>query len=181
MSWVPGRGPLADGASGGGIACAIDPRFRALVLLLRYTALRWNEAAALRRRRCFVREGSIEVAEQVVETRSGPRFRSLFRDCGWVSIRDGVKEALAEHLARYVAERPNAVVFTDSLGGPLVRRSFEEAEWFPALQALGLPAEEQDMGVNTLGSARLWLEIKQAGALRAHYSERWQRGGGIGA
>ena len=181
MSWVPGRVLLADEGTVEAIACAIDPRFRALVLLLRYTALRWNEAAALRRRRCYVAEGSIEVVEQVVETRSGPRFRSLARDCGWVSVRDGVKEALAEHLARYVAERPNAVVFTDSLGGPLVRRSFEEAEWFPALRALGLPSEADDMGVDTLGTARLWLDIKQAGALRAHYSSGWRRGGGIGA
>ena len=29
--------------------------------------------------------------------------------------------------------------------------------------------------------ARLWLDIKQAGALRASYSEGWRRGGGIGA
>ena len=67
-----------------------------------------------------------------------------------MSVRDGVKDALAEHLARYVAERPNAVVFTDSLGGPLVRRSFEEAEWFPALRALGLPSEAEDMGSTRL-------------------------------
>ena len=178
MSWLPGRVLLADEETVEAIACAIDPRFRALVLLLRYTALRWNEAVALRRRRCFVREGSVEVAEQVVETRSGPRFRSLRRDCGWVSVRDRVKEALAEHLARYVAERPNAVVFTDSLGGPLVRRQFEEAEWLPALRAVGLPTEE--MGIDTAGTARLWLDIKQAAALRASYSEGWRRGGGIG-
>jgi hypothetical protein len=179
MSWVPGRVLLADDETVEAIACAIDPRFRALVLLLRYTALRWNEAVALRRRRCFVREGSIEVAEQVIETRSGPRFRSLSRDCGWVSVRDGVKDALAEHLARYVAERPEAVVFTDRLGGPLVRDQFEEAEWFPALRAVGLPCD--DMGIDTLGSARLWLDIKQAAALRASYSDGWRRGGGIGA
>src|SRR5207244_13146669 len=108
MSNLAGRVLLADESTVEAIACAIDPRFRALVLLLRYTALRWNEAVALRRRRCFVREGSIEVAEQVMETRSGPRFRSLSRECGWVSVRDGVKDALPEHLARYVAERPTA-------------------------------------------------------------------------
>ncbi len=159
MTWLPGRVLLADEETVEAIACAIDPRYRGLVLLLRYTALRWNEALALRRGCCFVREGSIEVAEQVIETRSGPRFRSLSRECGWVSVRDGVKEALAEHLARYVAER----------------------QWFPALRALGLPSEEGDMGVDTLGTARLWLDIKQAGALRASYSEGWKRGGGIGA
>src|SRR3989442_1074307 len=120
-----------------------------------------------------------EVLAQVVETRSRPRFRSLARDCGWVSVRDGVKEALGEHLARYVAEQPDAVVFTDALGGPLVRHQFEEAEWLPALRAVGLPTEE--MGVDMLGSARLWLDIKQARALRASYSAGWQKGGGIGA
>ena len=181
MSWLPGRVLLADEETVEAIAAAIDPRYRALVLLVRYTGLRWKEATALRRRRCFVREGSIEVAEQVVETRSGPRFRSLGRDYGWVAVRDGVKDALAEHLARYVAERPDAVVFTDHLGGPLLRRSFEEEEWFPALRALGLPSEEGDMGIDTLGTARLWLDIKQAGALRASYSRGWRRGGGIGA
>ena len=179
MTWLPGRVLLADEETVEAIACAIDPRFRALVLLLRYTALRWNEAVALRRRRCFVREGSIEVAEQVMETRSGPRFRWLSRECGWVSVRDDVKDALAEHLARYVAERPEAVVFTDRLGGPLVRRQFEEAEWLPALRAVGLPTEE--MGIDTLGTARLWLDIKQAGALRASYSAGWREGGEIGA
>ena len=179
MSNLAGRVLLADESTVEAIACAIDPRFRALVLLLRHTALRWNEAVALRRRWCHVHEGSIEVVEQVVETRSGPRFRSLRRDCGWVSVREGVKEALAEHLARYVGERPNAVVFTDHLGRPLVRDQFEEAEWFRALRAVGLPTEE--MGIDTLGTARLWLDIKQAGALRASYSEGWRRGGGIGA
>jgi hypothetical protein len=177
MSWVPGRILLADEGVVEAIACAIDPRFRALILLLRYTALRWNEAVALRRRRCFVQEGSIEVTEHIVETRSGPRFRSLSRECGWVSVRDGVKEALAEHLARYVDDRPNAVVFTDRLGGPLVRGQFEEAEWYPALRALHLPCE--DMGIDTLGTARLWLDIKQATAFRAQHSCGRNRGGDI--
>ena len=54
MTWLPGRVLLADEETVEAIAYAIDPRFRALVLLLRYTALRWNEAVALRRRRCFV-------------------------------------------------------------------------------------------------------------------------------
>ena len=49
----------------------------------------------------------------------------------------------------------------------------------PALRAVGLPTEE--MGIDTLGTARLWLDIKQAGALRASYSAGWQEGGEIGA
>jgi hypothetical protein len=36
MTWLPGRVLLADEETVEAIACAIDPRYRALVLLLRY-------------------------------------------------------------------------------------------------------------------------------------------------
>lgn len=176
MSWRPGRIILADADTVEAIAAAIDPRYRALVLLLRFSAIRWAEAAALRRRRCHVASGSIEVVEHVVETRSGPRFKALPGIEGWVEVRDGVREALAEHLARYVPESPTAVVFTDGRGGPLLRRHFEETEWLPALRALGIP--DDDMGIDTLGSARLWCDIQEATAFRRAWSDSWRSGGG---
>ena len=71
------------------------------------------------------------------------------------------------------------MVLGSHLGGPLVRRQFEEAEWFPALRTVGLPTEE--IGIDTLGTARLWRDIQQASALRAQYSAAWREGGEIGA
>src|SRR5438477_11883211 len=96
LSPVPGRIALASEETVEALARAVPARFYALVLLLRFTGLRWDEATALRRRRCFVLEGSIEVAERAVVTGSGVKFRFVSaRDYGWVSVRDGLRDALA--------------------------------------------------------------------------------------
>jgi hypothetical protein len=166
VSAVPGRIALADGETVEALARAVPARFYALVLLLRFTGLRWDEAVALRRRRCYVVEGSIEVAERAVVTASGVKFRFLSaRDYSWVSVRDGVREALAVHLACFVLKHRNSLVFSDEAGAPLVRKAFERDVWRPALAAVGLP--EADHGVETLGSARLWEWMHETTAQRA--------------
>src|SRR5579864_2746827 len=142
------------------LAAAIDPRFKALVLLLRHSGLRWCEAIAVRRRSCFVAEGSIEVAEEAREDHSGIRFRRL-RTEGWVSVWDADKEALAEHLARYVGEYRGALVFSDHDGAPLRSSWFHHVAWLPALEAAGLPS---DLGVADLQAARLRSWQIEAGA-----------------
>ena len=166
MSPVPGRIALASEETVEALGRAVPARFYALVLLLRFTGLRWDEAVALRRRRCFVVEGSIEVAERAVVTASGVKFRFLSaRDYAWVSVRDGLKDALAVHLACFVRKQRNALVFTDEGGEPLVRRTFEADVWLPALAKVGLP--EEDHGIDTLGTARLWEWMHETTAQRA--------------
>jgi hypothetical protein len=165
VSPVPGRIALADEDTVEALARAVPARFYALVLLLRYTGLRWDEAVALRRRRCYVLEGSIEVAERAVVTASGVKFRPLTRDYGWVSVRDGLKDALAAHLACFVPKDRNALVFSEESGAPLVRRAFEQDVWRPALAAVGLL--EADHRIEALGTARLWEWMHEATAQRA--------------
>jgi hypothetical protein len=166
VSPVPGRITLANEDTVEAVARAVPARFYALVLLLRFTGLRWDEATALRRRRCYVVEGSIEVAERAVVTASGVKFRSLSaRDYGWVSVRDGLRDALAVHLACFVPKGRNSLVFSTEAGEPLVRRSFEADVWRPALAAVGLPGE--GVGIEVLGTARLWEWMHQATAQRA--------------
>jgi hypothetical protein len=166
MNPVPGRIALADEDTVEALARAVPARFYALVLLLRFTGLRWEEAVALRRRRCFVVEGSIEVAERAVVTASGVKFPFLSsRDYGWVAVRGDVRDALAAHLACFVRKGRNALVFTDEGGEPLVRKTFEADVWVPALAAVGLP--EEDHGIDTLGTARLWEWMHDATAQRA--------------
>jgi hypothetical protein len=162
----PGYVDLVEEATVEALARAVPPRFYVLVLLLRFTGLRWDEAVALRRRRCYVLEGSIEVAERAVVTASGVRFRPLStRDYGWVSVRDGLKDALAAHLACFVPKQRNALVFCEETGAPLVRKTFEHDVWRPALAAVGLP--EADHRIETLGTARLWEWMHEATAQRA--------------
>jgi hypothetical protein len=166
VSPVPGRIALASEETVEALARAVPARFYALVLLLRFTGLRWAEAVALRRRRCFVVEGSIEVAERAVVTASGVRFRFLSaRDYGWVALRGDVRDALAVHLACFVPKHRNALVFSDEAGAALVRKGFERDVWFPALTAVGLP--EEDHGIDTLGAARLWEWMHETTAQRA--------------
>lgn len=165
MSPVPGRIALADEETVEGLARAVPARFYALVLLLRFTGLHWDEAVALRRRRCFVVEGSIEVAERAVLTSSGVKFRFLSaRDYGWVAVRGDVRDALAVHLACFVRKGRNALVFTKETGDPLVRKAFEADVWRPALAKVGLP--EEDHGIDTLGTARLWEWMHETTAQR---------------
>jgi hypothetical protein len=166
VSPVPGRIALADEDTVEALARVVPARFYVLVLLLRFTGLRWDEAVALRRRRCFVVEGSIEVAERAVVTASGVKFRFLSaREYAWVSVRDGLKDALAAHLACFVPKHRNALVFSTEAGDPLVRRAFERDVWVPALAAVGLP--EEDHGIETLGTARLWEWMHETTAQRA--------------
>ena len=166
MSPVPGRIALANEETVEAVARAVPARFYALVLLLRFTGLRWEEATALRRRRCFVTEGSIEVGERAVVTASGVKFRFLSaRDYGWVAVRGDVRDALAVHLACFVRKHRNALVFSTEVGEPLVRRAFEADVWVPALAAVGLP--EEDHGIDTLGTARLWEWMHETTAQRA--------------
>ena len=180
MSAVPGRILLASGDIVAALADAVDPRYRALVLLLRYSGLRWGEAVALRRRRCFVAEGSIEVAEVGVEGGGAVKFRLLGpKEYGWVSVRNSVRDALAEHLARFVGEARSSLVFTDESGRALMVGRFEREVWRPALRAVGLPVE--DTGVDTLGTAQLWEAVHEATAQRAELRAGGLRGGGAGA
>jgi hypothetical protein len=166
VSLVPGRIALADENTVEAVARAVPARFYALVLLLRFTGLTWEQATALRRRHCYVLEGSIEVAERAVLTASGIKFRFLSaREYGWVALRGDVRDALAVHLACFVPNHRTALVFTDEAGDPVVRKAFEHDVWQPALEAVGLPHE--DHGIETLGTARLWEWMHETTGQRA--------------
>ena len=170
---------LADEATLNAVVGAVEARYRALILLLRHTGIRWAEATALRRRRCFVEQGCIEVAEKAVMTPVGIRFRPLGRDYGWVSLGGELRVALTEHLGCFVARERSALVFTDEAGDPLTRASFEESVWNPALESLGIPTE--GLGVESLQALRLWECMHEATAQRQELRAASLRGGGAGA
>jgi hypothetical protein len=146
------------------------------ILLFRYTAIQWDQAVALRRRRCYLESGSVEVVEVGEERLGAVRFRRLV-NCSWVSVRDGVRDALAEHLERFVPNNGDALVFTDEDGDPLLWDTFHQHVWTPALRAVGLP-DSSDYDIETLTTAQLWVAIQDAGAQRRQLISGWNRGGG---
>lgn len=122
------------------LANAIRPAYSTLVYVFAYGGLRWGELAALRRRRCHLLQSRLEIAESVSEARGELHFGSTktYRT-RMVVIPGFLRDLLAEHLARSVADDPGALVFTSPNGYPLRNTNFRRNVWYPALVQAGLP------------------------------------------
>jgi integrase len=121
-------------------AQAIDPRFRALVLVAAYAGLRWGELVGLRVKRVDLLHSRISVAEQATEidghfTWGPPKTEAGRRT---VTLPAVAATAVAEHLATYSQPGPNGLVFTSTEGGLLRRSNFNRRIWRPATRAAGL-------------------------------------------
>jgi integrase len=128
------------------LADAIDPGYRALVLLGAYGGLRIGELAGLRRRRVDLLRGTVDVAEIVVEVRGKlfigpPKTRAGRRTVG---LPRTVVEELAAHLGP--VGPAEAHVFTAEKGGVLRPSNFRTKVWLPAVRAAGLaPLRPHDL------------------------------------
>lgn len=125
------------------LADAIDPRYRALVLLAVFASLRWGEVAALRRCDIDITTRTVRVERQLAE-RSGGGFAFAVpkSDAGQrlVVVPEVIAADLSAHLAAYAAPDSDGLLFTNRSGGPLRHSNFRRRVWLPALAAAGLPA-----------------------------------------
>lgn len=101
------------------LADAIDPRYRALVLVGAYGGLRIGELAGLTRRRVDLLRGTVEVAEIVTEVEgqlgSGlPKTRAGRRTVG---LPRRVVAELEQHMAAYTAPAPTRTCSRRRLAG----------------------------------------------------------------
>jgi predicted nucleotidyltransferase len=131
--------PIATIAQVDALADAIEPRWRALVLLATYGSLRWGELTALTRRRFDLTAGTVEVVEQALELASGQRVLGPPKiDAGRrvVSLPAFVVDELVAHLAKFVEPGPDAIVFTGPKGAPLLRSNWHP-KWKAAAAAVG--------------------------------------------
>jgi integrase len=131
-----------------GLATAITPRYRALVLLGAYGGLRIGELAGLRRGRVDVLRSRVDIAEICVEvsghlTYGQPKTRAGRRS---VSLPRSVAAALNEHLSDYTETDRDAFVFTAPEGGALRVPAWRRRHWTPAVAAAGLaPLRPHDL------------------------------------
>lgn len=118
------------------LAEAIEPRYRALILMAGWTGLRWGELAALRIAHLDLLRGVADVRESLSEvhgtihlagTKSGERRT--------VPLPVFLCEALAAHIARYPGK--DGLVFT-SPEGSFMRRNVYTRHFKPALRRAGL-------------------------------------------
>ncbi len=132
--------PVADVSTVTALADAIDPEYRALVLVAAYAALRFGEAAGLRRRHVDLMHNRIIIEEQAIELADGSViFGEPKTEAGkrMVSLPDeDAVQALREHLDTYVPDKPDALVFTDRNRHTLRRAKFR-FRWLRACKAAG--------------------------------------------
>lgn len=120
------------------IAEAIPTRYRALVLVLAFGGLRFGEATALRRQDVA---GSLLTVQRTARYISGawvvgpPKTDAGRRT---VTLPGSVAEAVQEHLAEFVADDPDALMFGTASGQYLQRHNFG-ATFGRAVQRCGLP------------------------------------------
>ncbi len=137
---VPPERPTLAPVQLAALAAAIEPRFRALVLLGGWLGLRWSEAIALQvadvdfdRQTLTISRTLSEVGGhlELDETKSRSSRRTL-------AIPSFLSEELIEHLAKHrPSASPTDLVFVGRNGAPL-RRTFAARHFGPAVTAAGL-------------------------------------------
>jgi integrase len=122
------------------IAEAIDPQYKALVLVGAFGSLRFGEAAGLRRRSIDILHRTITIDEQAIElsdgsTVFGPPKTAAGRRA--VAVPEVVVKALDHHLLTHVPAEPDGLLFTAPRGGPLRRTKFRP-RWIKACSQVGV-------------------------------------------
>ncbi len=122
------------------LADAIEPEYRALVLIGAFASLRFGEAAGLRRRSVDLMHRTLTVTDQAIELADGstmfgpPKTPAGVRK---VAIPDSVFATIEDHLDAHVGVDPDALLFTASNGTPLRRTKFR-SRWLRACKKAGV-------------------------------------------
>lgn len=106
------------------LADAIEPRFRAMVLLAAFTGLRLGELRALRRSKLDIARTKVHVVEQTQELRDGTLLVGEPKsDAGrrTVTFPQAIVGDMEAHLALWAAPRRDGLVFSGTKGQPMRR------------------------------------------------------------
>lgn len=131
-----------------GLAEAISPRYRAMVLFDAYCGLRLGELAGLRRSRVDLLRRQVQVAEIAVEVKGQllfgpPKTRAGQRK---VPLPRFVSDELAAHLDTYGSADTESLVFVGADGGALRANGWRARHWRPAIRAAELePLRPHDL------------------------------------
>ncbi|WP_203994519.1 tyrosine-type recombinase/integrase [Sphaerisporangium rufum] len=124
------------------LADAIEPRFRALVLLATFGSLRWGELTGLRRRDVDLTVGTVRVERQLIRvTGKGLVFTEPKSAAGkrTVVIPELIVKDLEEHVRYFAQDGDDGLIFAGPDDGPLWNSNFNRRFWGRALAAAGLP------------------------------------------
>ena len=121
---------------------AIEPRYRALVLLGTFTSLRWGELCALRPADIDMDARTVRVERSLTELQNGAlAFGPPKTDAGRRTV--GFPELIAPVirwlLSCFAQDQDDGLVFTGPAGAPLRRGNFRRRAWRTALGKAELP------------------------------------------
>jgi integrase len=124
------------------IADAIAPEYRPMIWIGAVLGLRWSEVAALRVGRVHLSQSRLTVAEALTRGVGGrnvfgsPKSRAGSRT---MSVPHAIVAMLEAHFAStgLSMDQPNALLFTDDVGGPLRYSNWRRRVWLPAVKAAG--------------------------------------------
>ncbi|MFJ6636029.1 tyrosine-type recombinase/integrase [Streptomyces sp. NPDC091376] len=122
------------------IAGAIQPRYRALVLLAAFTGLRWGELIGLHRRDLDLDAGTLRVRRNVAELHSGKRMLKEPKSAAGkrtVAIPEVIVTDLITHLAIYAEAGPDGRVFIGAKKATPRRNHFNKV-WRRACDHAGI-------------------------------------------
>jgi integrase len=127
------------------LADAIEPRYRALVLLATFGNLRWGELAGLRRRNLDLDSQCVRVTETVYEfgqlVKGTPKSRASIRTVVFPEL---IVPDLRRHLDTFAGDGPDGFVFVGVKGGQLRRSNFSKP-WARALAEAELLIHVHDL------------------------------------
>lgn len=132
--------PLIDTEAVFELADAIDPRYRALILLIAFgPGARKGEFRAYRRRHIDLLHARIRTEVQEQDTGEGLVASAPKNDSArWTTLPAFLLDELARHLDTYAQPGPDGYVFTGPKGGPIA-----PVHWYKnfrlAREAVGLP------------------------------------------
>lgn len=122
------------------LAGAIQPRYRALVLLAAFSGLRWGELVGLRRRDLDLTAGTLRVRRNIAELHSGERLVKEPKSAAGkrtVAIPAVIHDELATHLAVYSEHGADGRVFVGAKGATPRRNHFNRL-WRKACGQTGI-------------------------------------------
>jgi integrase len=129
------------------LAEAIDPAYRALVLLGAYGGLRAGELFGLRTGRVDTMRGRVDVAEILVEVRGQLMFGPPKTRAGRRSV--PLPRFVVDELADHIGARRHAaddLVFASPHGEPVRRTNWRRRYWLPAVERAGVhPLRAHDL------------------------------------
>jgi integrase len=122
------------------ILANLPARYRLMVLLAAWCALRFGELAELRRADIDVKAGVVRVRRGVIRTGNGTEVKGPKSEAGVrdVNIPPHLMPAVADHLIEHVGRGRDALVFPATGGGHMAPSSLY-AVYHPAREAAGRP------------------------------------------